>query len=47
MFATVAEAIGKPLPPLQGHSYGAEDSISQLAAMKGALTDPRAANLSE
>ena len=43
MFATVAEAIGKPLPPLQGHSYGAEDSISQLAAMKGVLTDPRAA----
>ena len=43
MFATVAEAIGKPLPPLQGHSYGAEDSISQLAAMKGVPTDPRAA----
>ena len=43
MFATVAEAIGKPLPPLHGHSYGAEDSISQLAAMKGSLTAPRVA----
>ena len=42
MFATVAEAIGKPLPPLQGQSFGAEDSISQLAAMKGVRTDPRA-----
>lgn len=43
IFATVAEAIGKPLPPLHGHSYGAEDSISQLAAMKGSLTAPRVA----
>jgi hypothetical protein len=43
VFATVAEAIGKPLPPLHGHSYGAEDSISQLAAMQGALTEPRVA----
>ena len=43
VFATVAEAIGKPLPPLHGHSYGAEDSISQFAAMKGMMTAPRAA----
>ena len=43
VFATVAEAIGKPLPPLHGDSYGAEDSISQFAAMQGALTDPRVA----
>jgi arylsulfatase A-like enzyme len=43
VFATVAEAIGKSLPPLHGHSYGAEDSISQLAAMQCALTEPRVA----
>jgi len=41
IFATIAEAIGKPLPPLKGIGKGAEDSVSQLAAMKGEDYKPR------
>ena len=41
LFATVAEISGKPLPPLKGASFGAEDSVSQLAAMRGESCPPR------
>jgi xylan 1,4-beta-xylosidase len=41
MYATVADILGKPLPPMKGKSYGAEDSVSQLAAMRGGKWKPR------
>ncbi len=41
MYATIAEIIEKPLPPLSGRTYGAEDSISQLAALRGEAWSPR------
>jgi arylsulfatase A-like enzyme len=41
MFATFAEIIGKELPPLKGDSRGAEDSVSQLAALRGKNYPPR------
>jgi len=41
MFATVADILGKSLPPITGETYGAEDSVSQLAAMKGNKYKPR------
>jgi arylsulfatase A len=41
MFATIAEILEKPLPPLKGKTYGAEDSVSQLAAMRGESYQPR------
>ena len=41
IYATFANILGKPLPPLKGDSYGAEDSVSQLAAMQGDKYAPR------
>ena len=41
MFATIADIVGKSLPPIKGESYGAEDSVSQLGAMKGEKYGPR------
>ena len=41
MFATIAEILAKPLPPLKGNAYGAEDSVSQLAALRGKAFRPR------
>lgn len=41
IFATFAEIIDKPLPPLQGEATGAEDSVSQLAAMQGKAVEDR------
>jgi len=41
MYATFAGILGKRLPPLKGDSYGAEDSVSQLAAMRGKEYAPR------
>jgi len=42
MYATFAEVLGKPLPPLKGApDYGAEDSVSQLAEMQGKSMGPR------
>jgi arylsulfatase A-like enzyme len=41
MFATVAEAVGETLPDLTAGEKGAEDSFSQLAAMRGGDTPPR------
>ena len=43
VFATVADILGKPLPPIKGDSYGAEDSVSQLAAMQGNAYNARVA----
>ncbi len=40
-FATLAEILGRPLPPLQGPGRGAEDSISGLAALRGEPWNPR------
>lgn len=41
VYATFADILGKPLPPLKGDTYGAEDSVSQLAAMQGNKYAPR------
>ena len=41
MYATFADILGKRLPPLKGDSCGAEDSVSQLAAMRGKEYAPR------
>jgi arylsulfatase A len=41
MYATFAQIVGSPLPPLKGETYGAEDSVSQLAAMRGEKVAPR------
>ena len=41
IYATVAEILGKPLPPLNGEAYGAEDSVTQLAALRGKKWTPR------
>ena len=41
IYATVAEAVGRPLPPLKGKGRGAEDSFSQLAAMRGRIFGSR------
>lgn len=43
IFATLAEIIGRPLPPLTGDGCGAEDSLSQLAEMRGESPAPRPA----
>jgi arylsulfatase A-like enzyme len=42
LFATFGEIIGKPLPDLAKGEKGAEDSHSQLAALRGEKTSPRA-----
>lgn len=41
VYATIAEILEEPLPPLSGKSYGAEDSDSQLAALLGDKWDAR------
>lgn len=41
LYATVAEILGEPLPPTQGQAVGAEDSVSQLAALRGEQWAPR------
>lgn len=41
LFATFADILDQPLPPLNGESYGAEDSVSQLAALQGKPCKPR------
>ncbi len=41
LYATVAEILGKPLPPTKGQAVGAEDSVSQLAALRGEQWTPR------
>jgi len=41
IYATVAEIIAKPLPPTAGKAVGAEDSVSQLAALRGEKWAPR------
>ena len=45
LYATVAEVLEKPLPPVTGVGRGAEDSISQLSALKGYATFRRSAPL--
>ena len=35
LYATLAEVVGKDLPPVSGKGRGAEDSVSQLAALQG------------
>jgi arylsulfatase A len=45
LYATVAEVLEKPLPPVTGVERGAEDSISQLSALKGNATFRRSAAL--
>jgi arylsulfatase A-like enzyme len=45
LYATVAEVLEKPLPPVTGVGRGAEDSISQLSALKGNATFRRSAAL--
>ncbi len=41
IYATIAEILNKPLPPVTGEGRGAEDSFSQLAAMRGDPQPPR------
>ncbi|GIW98870.1 MAG: arylsulfatase [Pirellulaceae bacterium] len=41
LFATMAEVLGRPLPPLSGADRGAEDSVSFLAALQGRPTPRR------
>ena len=41
LFATFAEILGKPLPDLSKGEIGAEDSISQLGALRGQEHPPR------
>ncbi len=41
LFATFAAILGKPLPDLSQGEKGAEDSISQLAALRGKEAGPR------
>ncbi len=36
LYATFAEILEQPLPPVQGQTVGAEDSVSQLAVLRGA-----------
>ncbi|QDU37391.1 Arylsulfatase precursor [Maioricimonas rarisocia] len=43
LFATVAEILDRPLPDLAQGERGAEDSISQLAALRGEPFEPRPA----
>lgn len=40
-YATMAEILNRPLPPVEGGGRGAEDSFSQLAAMRGKVQSPR------
>src|SRR5690606_20275310 len=35
IYATLADALERPLPPVSGAGRGAEDSVSRLAAMRG------------
>jgi arylsulfatase A-like enzyme len=41
LYATLAEIIAQPLPPVNGAARGAEDSISQLGALRGEQATPR------
>ena len=41
IYATVADILGRPLPPTKGQAVGAEDSVSQLAALRGEQWTPR------
>ena len=41
LFATFARILGKPLPDLSKGGIGAEDSFSQLAALRGEPSKPR------
>ena len=41
LYATVAEIIDQPLPAVTGLERGAEDSISQLATLRGKQASPR------
>ncbi len=41
LFATFAQILGKPLPDLSKGEIGAEDSFSQLAALRGETCPPR------
>ncbi|RMG03299.1 MAG: hypothetical protein D6741_02455 [Planctomycetota bacterium] len=41
LYATIVDILGKPLPPVSGKEFGAEDSVSQLAAMRGEPCPPR------
>ena len=41
LFATFAQILGKPLPDLSKGEIGAEDSFSQLAALRGEACPPR------
>ncbi|MEC7566402.1 MAG: sulfatase-like hydrolase/transferase [Planctomycetota bacterium] len=45
LYATLAEILAKPLPPVTGIGRGAEDSISQLSALKGNTAFRRTAAL--
>ena len=45
LYATVAEVLEKNLPPVTGVGRGAEDSISQLSALKGDATFRRSVPL--
>lgn len=42
VFATVAAILDRPLPPVEGEGRGAEDSFSQLPALRGKTGPPRA-----
>jgi arylsulfatase A len=41
VYATLAEILSRPLPPTAGVGCGAEDSVSQLAALRGNATFQR------
>lgn len=41
VYATLAAILKRPLPPLEGAGRGAEDSFSQLAALRGKTAPPR------
>ena len=45
LYATLAEILRKPLPPVTGFGRGAEDSIGQLSALQGDATFQRSAAL--
>ena len=42
LYATCAEILERPLPPVSGKSVGAEDSVSRLAEMRSGQATPRA-----
>ncbi len=41
VYATLAAILDRPLPPVTGEGRGAEDSFSQLAALRGKTAPPR------